>query len=228
MTLLTTDEVVLTTDGAVPSINATVINTNVTVLTTYPIILTTDTAVVATETAVLNTEAAQSAVLATENQTMVSDELSLDPSSTDMLFSTLLVTQQLTTYGQSTVTELPLDGSTTTAWTTSPVVLKSVSAVTRCPCICVATVVNRTEEEIRLLIEAIQNNLTVNTKTLSATIRKKISIYDERPSAISVGFSGVVILSCLFGMLVLMDCSVLKNYCSFAKSSSFNILKGKS
>ncbi|KAK6184072.1 hypothetical protein SNE40_006608 [Patella caerulea] len=52
-------------------------------------------------------------------------------------------------------------------------------------------------------------NLTVEAALLSATIRKKTSASDPRPSATSIGYVGIIIFCCECGFLLLLDLTYL-------------------
>ncbi|ESO86969.1 hypothetical protein LOTGIDRAFT_166704 [Lottia gigantea] len=62
-----------------------------------------------------------------------------------------------------------------------------------------------TVEELLEELTRLQGNLTIDKQSLSATIRKKTSAVDNRPSAQSIGYVGVIILSTVFGLLILLD-----------------------
>lgn len=74
-----------------------------------------------------------------------------------------------------------------------------------CPCNMVHTPKNFTDEELTKNIEEMKKKLTVNKEQLSSSIRKKISVKDDRPSAKAVGSVGVVILAVCFGLLIALD-----------------------
>lgn len=74
-----------------------------------------------------------------------------------------------------------------------------------CPCNMVHTPKNFTDEELTKNIEEMKKKLAVNKQQLSSSIRKKISVKDDRPSAKAVGSVGVVILAVCFGLLIALD-----------------------
>lgn len=74
-----------------------------------------------------------------------------------------------------------------------------------CPCNMVHTPKNFTDEELTKNIEETKKKLAVNKEQLSSSIRKKISVKDDRPSAKAVGSVGVVILAVCFGLLIALD-----------------------
>ncbi|XP_025087009.1 uncharacterized protein LOC112559803 [Pomacea canaliculata] len=57
--------------------------------------------------------------------------------------------------------------------------------------------------------EEIQKELYVDPDNTSSTRRKKISVEDNRPSAQSIGYVGVVIMAVVFGGIILLDLPVL-------------------
>lgn len=74
-----------------------------------------------------------------------------------------------------------------------------------CSCNMVHTPKNFTDEELTKNIEEMKKKLAVNKQQLSSSIRKKISVKDDRPSAKAVGSVGVVILAVCFGLLIALD-----------------------
>ena len=79
---------------------------------------------------------------------------------------------------------------------------------------------NLTSEEI---LEKIIEKLRVNKSTLSATIRKKTSATDNRPSSVSVGAIAVVLIATVFGLLVAGDGVKLATYVVQKINSFFDI-----
>ena len=78
-----------------------------------------------------------------------------------------------------------------------------------CSCVCRNSTLLLSDESLQVLKEY----LTVDKRTLSATTRRYISVEDNRPSAIAVGFSGIVFL-CLTGiMLSINDLISAWSYC---------------
>ncbi|KAJ8309998.1 hypothetical protein KUTeg_011863 [Tegillarca granosa] len=84
-----------------------------------------------------------------------------------------------------------------------------------CPCRCsvyapLAQYQNMTtaelEEALKEEILQLKRALTVPKENLSATIRKKTSARDSRPSAKSVGALGITLLSLTFSIFILFDC----------------------
>lgn len=58
-------------------------------------------------------------------------------------------------------------------------------------------------------IEELVKELTVEASNTSAAIRKKISVEDNRPSAVGVGYVGVGLMAFVFGGLVLLDSHIV-------------------
>lgn len=90
-----------------------------------------------------------------------------------------------------------------------------------CPCH-LTTMSTLSSAEILQSIEKIKKELTIDPKTTSAAIRKKISVQDPRPSAKAVGASGIVILVIVFGGLILLDLTTLKREIEFFLSNVRN------
>lgn len=80
---------------------------------------------------------------------------------------------------------------------------------------------NYTMEELRIIlapvIAQLENDLKVNTKNLSSSINKLISVKDNRPSSISIGVLGILFLTVIFGGIVLLDIVSLPQYISAIK-----------
>lgn len=89
---------------------------------------------------------------------------------------------------------------------------------------------NYTSSELSKVIEKMKKELIVNKEQLSSTLRKKISVKDNRPSSQSIGSFGVVIIVFVFALLLAADVMILKNHISmlvrtlvdFAKRCSRN------
>ncbi|XP_071173008.1 coadhesin-like [Mytilus edulis] len=68
---------------------------------------------------------------------------------------------------------------------------------------------NLTKDDLKDIMEEelneIKNNLAIDSKNISATIRKHISARDDRPSAASVGYVGVALLVVPLVMIILAD-----------------------
>uniref|UniRef100_K1RHK1 Sushi, von Willebrand factor type A, EGF and pentraxin domain-containing protein 1 n=1 Tax=Magallana gigas TaxID=29159 RepID=K1RHK1_MAGGI len=99
-----------------------------------------------------------------------------------------------------------------------------------CPCNMVHVQRNYTSSELSKVIEKMKKELIVNKEQLSSTLRKKISVKDNRPSSQSIGSFGVVIIVFVFALLLAADVMILKNHISmlvrtlvdFAKRCSRN------
>ncbi|XP_052104521.1 uncharacterized protein LOC127737711 [Mytilus californianus] len=88
-----------------------------------------------------------------------------------------------------------------------------------CPCSCAYrskvdywashNVTNMTYDEIVVWlqpkIKELEKTLTVDKSNLSALINKRISMKDDRPSARSIGYIGIVILSVVFVLILFID-----------------------
>lgn len=73
---------------------------------------------------------------------------------------------------------------------------------------------NYTSSELSKIIEKMKKELIVNKEQLSSTLRKKISVMDNRPSSRSIGSFGVVIIVFVFSLLLAADVMILKNHIS--------------
>ncbi|XP_033746410.1 endochitinase A-like [Pecten maximus] len=119
-------------------------------------------------------------------------------------------TPQPTTITTTTTTSTTLHPTTTTTMTTTTTTPQSTSTTMstttppNCvPCACYTnTTNNQTVEEFR---EEVRKKLLVDTSTLSSSIRKKTSASDPRPSAAAVGYVGIILLTMVFGGIILMD-----------------------
>ncbi|KAK6173231.1 hypothetical protein SNE40_016720 [Patella caerulea] len=72
-----------------------------------------------------------------------------------------------------------------------------------CACTCLPG--NRSMDDIFEEAKVLQEELTVEHEVLSANVRKKISVQDERPSASGIGYIGVVVLILVFGSIIALD-----------------------
>ena len=77
-------------------------------------------------------------------------------------------------------------------------------------CICgCSRVQNLTEAELDVFVEVfteeVKRELIVDKKTLSSAVRKKKSAVDSRPSSAAMGALGVVLLSTVFGGIIVND-----------------------
>lgn len=81
-----------------------------------------------------------------------------------------------------------------------------VSSECKCPCDKVRPVQNLTDAELQAKIDQIKQELVLNTRTLSSSIRKRTSAKDERPSATGVGVVlGVGIVTFLVLAVIVPD-----------------------
>ncbi|XP_063425762.1 uncharacterized protein LOC134709532 [Mytilus trossulus] len=95
-----------------------------------------------------------------------------------------------------------------------------------CPCSCEYrskvdywashNVTNMTYDEIVVWlqpkIKELEKTLTVDKANLSSLINKRISMKDDRPSARSIGYIGIVILSVVFVMILFIDVSSISRH----------------
>lgn len=68
---------------------------------------------------------------------------------------------------------------------------------------------NKTLEE---WVNEVKKELTVNRKTTSAYTRTQISVYDERPSAVTIGVTGILLICTIALLLLLSDMIDLFKY----------------
>ncbi|XP_063420621.1 cell adhesion molecule-related/down-regulated by oncogenes-like [Mytilus trossulus] len=125
--------------------------------------------------------------------------------------TTLQMSPQITT--KETTTEITTEETTTETKTEETTTLQKTSTVTggSCTChsetVCTALKVFRwaylkdsnltfeeMKEEMKEYLDELKSNLTVDKKTTTAAIRRKISVRDLRTSAVSLGASGIVLL----------------------------------
>lgn len=95
-----------------------------------------------------------------------------------------------------------------------------------CPCSCEYrskvdywashNVTNMTYDEIVVWlqpkIKELEKTLTVDKSNLSSLINKRISMKDDRPSARSIGYIGIVILSVVFVLILFIDVSSITRH----------------
>ncbi|CAL1532687.1 unnamed protein product [Lymnaea stagnalis] len=85
-----------------------------------------------------------------------------------------------------------------------------------CWCSCPAANFTLTNQEFEIkrreILLLVTENLLVDKETLSASKRKKLSVSDNRISAKTVGYTGVVTLTLVFCTLVWMDASYISNF----------------
>ncbi|XP_048243888.1 cell wall protein RBR3-like [Haliotis rufescens] len=130
----------------------------------------------------------------------------------------------------SAVTLSPTGTTTTPSVSTTPMQTTALAPVTAgtpsevqeiCLCRCGERLI--LANETKLFLEQfdieIKENLTLDTKSLSAYIRTKTSAEDERPSAQNFGYLGISMLSITFGVLILSDLLSLFKIASKKKTS---------
>ncbi|KAH3787390.1 hypothetical protein DPMN_165514 [Dreissena polymorpha] len=111
-----------------------------------------------------------------------------------------------TSNAQSTTTLTPSPGDTTTVTSQQqPPQEEACFTDCYCPCSWVAEPVNYTKEELNAIVKKIQENLKVEVKKLSSTMRKLNSAENHRPSAKAVGVVGLVFLVIILGGIFLLD-----------------------
>ena len=91
--------------------------------------------------------------------------------------------------------------------------LLTVEKFTNCPmgeeCLCGNVTAPPSVKELLEIVEETKKKLTVVKTNLSATVRRKTSAPDPRPTSMTMGYFGVSMLTITFGGLVLLDCSSL-------------------
>lgn len=82
--------------------------------------------------------------------------------------------------------------------------------ISSCVYVCknVDSELNITDEVKKEIAKNVSKELQVNKETLSSTIRSKTSAKDDRPSAAGIGYVGAVILSVIFGGILVLDAPV--------------------
>ncbi|XP_061178321.1 uncharacterized protein LOC133186954 [Saccostrea echinata] len=66
-------------------------------------------------------------------------------------------------------------------------------------------------------VEEIKKELHVNPKDTNAFKLTKISVYEDRPVAVSMGVVGIAVLTSFFVFVILLDCQRMENLCSKQK-----------
>ncbi|XP_076116914.1 uncharacterized protein LOC143084432 [Mytilus galloprovincialis] len=151
--------------------------------------------------------------------------------SSDITTSTLSETTHIAVYSSDPTiisTELLSSQSATSSsgvMTTSNVVSGTSSSTCYCPCSATVASSSITTEELKAKIDKIQTELTVDKKETSSYKRRLTSAPDNRVSAQSIGYVGVVILTIVIGLLIVIDIPTLvkdtrnffKRCCSLCK-----------
>ncbi|XP_021368021.1 flocculation protein FLO11-like [Mizuhopecten yessoensis] len=125
---------------------------------------------------------------------------------------TVATTTAVTTSASKTLSTLvSLPGNTTTV------------ATSTCPCVCVVSsnTTNLTQEARLELVKELRKELTVDRKETSISKRKLISVGDERQSAETIGFIGVLALCVPVLLIVSFD---LINLWSSAKQKKNRVI----
>ena len=63
-----------------------------------------------------------------------------------------------------------------------------------------------TKEELKTLLEELNKELRLDKNKLSKRRRKLISVYDGRPSAVHIGYGGMILLVSLVVFIIFLDC----------------------
>ncbi|XP_061167015.1 uncharacterized protein LOC133175895 [Saccostrea echinata] len=141
----------------------------------------------------LTTESASpTTVIMTEIET---EALSTTISQTEALSTTDSETEALSTTG-----EPPTSVSSAAHRTVS-----MGNGETQCPCVEVCYT-NYGINDIEIKVKNIQQYLSVNISTLSATVRKLTCAEDPRPSSAYIGYTGGIIMSLILLMIMALDC----------------------
>ncbi|XP_071090195.1 uncharacterized protein [Haliotis cracherodii] len=78
-----------------------------------------------------------------------------------------------------------------------------------CECNAFVAMFNMTHEQLEIEIKRIYSRLLLNKENISATVRKRISVPDSRPSAQSIGYVGILVLVASLGSIVVLDFTTL-------------------
>lgn len=91
----------------------------------------------------------------------------------------------------------------------------SAEPVCHCPCLLVSSKwdflngLNLTKKELEVYLEEeianLRGNLTIDPKGTSAFKNTKISAPDSRPSSAAVGALGIILLTVIFGLILISD-----------------------
>ncbi|CAG2236252.1 unnamed protein product [Mytilus edulis] len=113
------------------------------------------------------------------------------------------------TLSETTLIEVYTTTSSSGVMTTSNVVSGTSSSTCYCPCSASVASSSITTEELQAKIDKIQTELTVDKKETSSYKRRLTSAPDNRVSAQSIGYVGVVILTIVIGLLIVIDIPTL-------------------
>ncbi|ESO95099.1 hypothetical protein LOTGIDRAFT_160860 [Lottia gigantea] len=108
-------------------------------------------------------------------------------------------------FEMSTSIDMTSSAYTTTMSPTEMTMNVTVETGTNEICSCRCRKIEDDPDVIEEKLTEIKKNLTISIVKLSSSRRKKTSATDKRPSASSVGYVGVVILSVVMGLLVIQD-----------------------
>ena len=148
-----------------------------------------------------------------------------------IIFFLIFITASTTTSTTSTTTTTTPSTTTSTTTTTpsttsstTTMVQTSVASHSLCWCRCESRASywwgyhnnNLTNEEKTAILDVeirrIRSELLVEKKVLSSYVRARTSVQDERTSAESMGYLGIVLLSTIVGLFVLSDCLKLISF----------------
>lgn len=129
-------------------------------------------------------------------------DITVSPEATTLIAD---ITTMLSTT-QSTAATAPAIESTTT-----------VSQIVECSCHCYRNSTNITSEELQEMILQIKSNLTVDTKSLSSSIRQLTSAHDPRVSSKNIGSFGIAVLVSIGVFLLILDFVPTKGCCIWKK-----------
>ncbi|XP_033755783.1 putative GPI-anchored protein pfl2 [Pecten maximus] len=130
-------------------------------------------------------------------------------------------------------TDTSTTGTTSTAATTTRTTLTTSPSVITSTCSCVCNNVTPTFSsacnltDINCIVAELKVKLTVDKSALSSSIRKKISIGDDRPSAQAIGAIGTVILALSVSLIVIPDALKLVTYVYKSKRTHATYLSKK-
>ncbi|CAC5390344.1 unnamed protein product [Mytilus coruscus] len=122
-----------------------------------------------------------------------------------------------TTTGEKT-TQTTIEVGLSISNTTSP--QRGSSPYCTCTCQNVTTTLSLEES-----IQKIVNNIKVDSRKMSSYTRKLTSAKDSRPSSENIGYFGIVMLSTIFGMLVVLDFQRFIGKCCTIFKSKKDLLK---
>ncbi|KAL8559367.1 hypothetical protein ACOMHN_045087 [Nucella lapillus] len=213
----TTETTTLQPETTTTTIETTTLQPETTTTTIETTTLQPETTTTTTETTTLQPETTTTTT--TTKTTTLQPETTQEEyvSQTTELQTTVLQPQNSTTTPQTISTSTATNSSTTATAeaTTSPVTsyfpsqpsttVTSAPKVCKCRCKRANETVSVTESELKEKLDAIKTELTLSTRNLSSTRRKKESVMDKRLTAQMTGVLGVFLLVFTGLLLVAMD-----------------------